>query len=51
MKLMIMKTKNKDSWYKPGERYTVVDQTSITYIVKVGKEFKSVDKDDCSIIG
>jgi hypothetical protein len=53
MKIMIMKTKNKDSWYKDkiGERYSVKDSTSITYIVKVGKEYKSVDKDDCEIIG
>lgn len=51
MKIMIMKTKNKDSWYKIADRYTVADSTSITYIVKVGKEYKSVDKDDCEIVG
>lgn len=53
MKIVIMKAKNKDIWYKDkiGERYTVVDETSITYIVKVGKEYKSVDKDDCEVIG
>jgi hypothetical protein len=48
---MIMKCKG-NSWYKDkiGERYSVSDSTSITYIVKVGKEYKSADKDDCSII-
>lgn len=51
MKVMVMRTKNKDSLYKVGERYTVADQTSITYIVRAGKRYMGVDKDDCEVIG